>query len=79
MSDNQESDEAYTGGISNDIIATGQEWRTRLNDGFPFLEKYNREEAAAEIDNWIITQGVEAYSVKSLEMFVWKATKKSGT
>ena len=73
MSDNQESEEAYTGDISNDIIATGQEWRTRLNDGFTFLENNNREEAAAEIDNWIITQGVKTYSVKSFGTFVWKA------
>ena len=51
MSDNEESEEVLTGDVSDDSIATVQERRTRLNDRFPFLEEYNREEEAAEIAN----------------------------
>ena len=66
MSDNQEREEVYTGDVSDDSIATGQERRTRLYDRFLFLKENYREEAAAEIANWTIKQGVEDYSDKSL-------------
>ena len=71
MSHNQEREEVHTGDISDDSIATGQKRRTRLYDRFLFLEENYREEAAAEIANWTIKQGVEDYSDKSFGMFVW--------
>ena len=58
MSDNPEREEVHTGDISDDSIATGQERRTRLYDRFLFLEENYREEAAVEITNWTIKQGV---------------------
>ena len=63
---NPEREEVHTGDISDDSIATGQERRTRLCDRFLFFEKNYREEAAAEIANWTVKQGVEDYSDKSL-------------
>ena len=69
MSDNQEREEVHTGDISDDSIATGQERRTRLYDRFPFLEENYRGQAAAEIANWTIKQGVEDYPDKSFGTF----------
>ena len=76
MSDNQERDEAHTGGIYDDSIATGQEHRTRLYDRDPPSEKHYREEAAADIVNWTITQGVEDYSDKSFGTFVMNVIER---
>ena len=70
MSDNKERDVAHTGDISHDSIDTRQERRTRLYDSFPFLKGNYREEAAAEIVNWTINQGVEDNSDKSFGTFV---------
>ena len=76
MSDNQEGEEAHIGDISDDSITTGQEQRTRLYDRFPFFEENYREEAAAEIANWTIKQGVEDYSDKSFGTFVWNVIER---
>ena len=78
MSDNQEREEVHTGDISDDSIATGQERRTLLYDRFPFLEENYREEAAAEIANWTIKQGVEDFSDKSFGTFVWNVIERGG-
>ena len=59
MIDNQEREEVHIGNISDDSMATEQERRTRLYDRFLFLEKNDRQEAAAEIANWTVKQGVE--------------------
>ena len=65
LSFNQERVEVHTGDISDDCIATRQGRPTRLYDRFPFLkENYREKEAAAEIANWNIKQGVEDYSDK---------------
>ena len=40
------------------VQACSTRQRTRLYDRFPFLEGNYREEAAAEIANWTIKQGV---------------------
>ena len=71
MSDNQEREEVHTGDISDESIAMGQKRRTRLYDRFPLWEENYREEAAAEIANWTIKQGVEDYSDKSFGTLVW--------
>ena len=71
MSDNQERDEAYTGDISDGIMATRQERRTRLYDRFSSLKENYREEAAAENASWTIKQGVENDTDKSFGTFVW--------
>ena len=76
MSDNRESEEIHTADISDGSIDTVQERRTRLNDRFPFLEENNKEEAAAEIANWTINQGVESYSDKSFGTFVRKKIER---
>ena len=78
MSDNQEREEAHTGVIADDSIATRQERRTRLYAWFPSLEENYREEAAAEIANWTIKQGVENYSDKSFGTFVWNVIERGG-
>ena len=76
MSGNQEREEAHTGNISDDSIATTQEQRTRSYDRFPFLEENYREEAAAEIANWTIKQGVEDYCDKSFGTLVWNVIER---
>ena len=47
-----------------------------MYDRFPFSEENYREEAAAEIANWTIKQGVEDYSDKSTGTFVWNAIER---
>ena len=64
ISENQEREEAHTGDITDDSIATGQERRTRLYNRFFLLKKNNRDEAATEIVNWTISKRVEDYSDK---------------
>ena len=76
MSNNQEREEAHTGNISDDSTAAGQERRTRLYDRYPFLGENCREEAAAEIANWTIKQGVEDYSDMSFGTFVWNVIER---
>ena len=76
MFDNQEREEAHTGDISDDSIATTQERRTHMYDKFLFLEENYREEAAAEVADWTIKQGVEDYSDKSFGTFVWNVIER---
>ena len=73
MSNDQPHEEEPFREISSDDKSTttrDQERRTCLYDRFSFLEERYTEEAAAEIANWSIKQGIEKYPDKSLGLIV---------